>query len=440
MMANDPIRVLLSAPGQAAMNDLYRAFLADTGRVTVSALAPTPEILESCTQQQSVEVAVVDAELLAERGETGLVQFLTARLGGAVAIVILPQGMAGLSGRLMALDRVREVLVKPVNAAHLIDRCYQVGISERAARAAMAPATVYASSALAQISGAARAAAVAGTRIFAVGGGKGGPGKTTVAVNLAYRLNQVGIRTLLMGFDTPDAVGVQLGLPMVPNSLNWYRRPTREGFAASLQKKDGLDVCLSPNDKVEAMRIATRRPNDDGSIAGLIEAARAHHPPYAAIVMDLPPTESEWSIQPLLRANTVLLVCEPDWASQVNLIASVRLLTGTLDPRYQVPREAIHAVLNRVAAEDTLTPARMQAAIRDQLDGWAPPFVAVIPADSGVRACQVDFIAPVTRRQAFAEGIDQIIDFFYREALGMPAHKAAGSKGRSLFGIKVKVV
>jgi MinD-like ATPase involved in chromosome partitioning or flagellar assembly len=422
------------------MNELYRAFLGDGGRVTVAALAPTPEILESSLLQQPVEVAVVDAELLAERGEEGLVQFLSTRLGSSVAVTLLPQGMSGLHGRLAALDRVHEVLVKPVNGAHLIDRCYQVGVSQRAAQQAHAPATAYATSSLAHTTGAGRATAMTGTRVFAVGGGKGGPGKTTIAVNLAYRLQQVGIRTLLMGFDVPDAVGVQLGLPASPNALNWFRRPTREGFAASLQTKDGLDVILSPNDKLEASRVGARKPNADGAIAGLIEAARDHHPPYAAIVMDLPPTESEWSVQPLLRANTVLLVCEPDWASQVNLIATVRLLTGVLDPRYQVPREAIHAVLNRVYDEDTMTPGRMQAAIREQLDGWAPPFVAVILADPGVRACQCDFVVPVTRRQEFAAGIDRVVDFFYREALGAPAGKAAGGKVRSLFGgIKIRL-
>jgi MinD-like ATPase involved in chromosome partitioning or flagellar assembly len=435
----DPIRVLLSAPGQAAMNELYRAFLADGSRVAVAALAPTPEILETSLSQQPVEVAVVDAELLAERGEHGLVQFLTSRLGSAVAVVLLPQGMSGLHGRLIGLDRVHEVLVKPAGSAHLIDRCYQLGVSQRASQQAMSPATTYATSSLAQATGAARATALTGTRVFAVGGGKGGPGKTTIAVNLAYRLNQVGVRTLLMGFDVPDASGVQLGLSMSPNALNWFRRPTREGFTASLQNKDGLDVILSPNDKLEASRVGARKPGDDGSIVGLIEAARDHHPPYAAIVMDLPPTESEWSVQPLLRANTVLLVCEPDWASQVNLIASVRLLTGVLDPRYQVPRDAIHAVLNRVEEEDTMTPNRMQAAIREQLDGWAPPFVAVIPADPGVRACQNDFVVPVTRRQEFAQGIDQVVDFFYREALGAPAGRATGGRVKSLFGgIKVR--
>lgn len=437
MSAQQPIRVLLSAPGQQALNAVYGQFILDK-RLLVTGLATSPQMLEQALLQEP-EVAVIDVELLAEYGESGILNFLASKLGNSVAIVLLPQPLGRLSGAISQLDRVREVLVKPVGVAQVIDRCYQVGISERAAREAMAPATVHAASALSRTTGAARVA-FAGTRVFAIGGGKGGSGKTTVAVNLAYRLSQVGIRTLLMGFDIPDAVGIQLGLPMSPNSLNWFRRPTREGFAASLQHKDGLlDVCLSPNDKIEAARIAQKAPDQEGSIAHLVEAARDHHPPYAAIVMDLPPTESEWSIQPLLRANTVILVCEPDLASAVNLVSTIRLLTGVFDPRYRVPRDAIYAVLNRVEKEDVMTPRRMQEAVREQLDGWAPPFIAIIPADPGVRACQIDFIPPVTRRQEFTAGVDQIVDFFYGDVLGKPAAKAAGERSRGFLGIKIRV-
>jgi MinD-like ATPase involved in chromosome partitioning or flagellar assembly len=434
-----PISVGLSAPGQQALNQVYGQFLADR-RVSVASLATTREMLAQMLAQEPPEVTVIDADLLVDLGERGMMEFLASRLGGTVAIVLLPQMLAGLMGAIQAVPNVAEVIIKPVPTAQVIDRCYQAGLSRRAMRSAMA-ATSYASSALAQATGAARAVAMTGTRIFAIGGGKGGAGKTTVAVNLAYRLNQVGIRTLLMGFDIPDAVGVQLGLPMAPNSLNWFRRPTREGFAASLQNKDGLDVCLSPNDKIEAARIAARPADQEGSIARLVEAARDHHPPYAAIVMDLPPTESEWSVQPLLRANTVILVCEPDLSSQVNVISSVQLLTGLFDKRYRVPREAIFAVLNRVTPEDVMTPQRMRDAISPHLDGWAPPFVATIPADPGVRACQIDFVPPVTRRQEFAAGIDQIVDFFYRDLLQKPAAQAVGArrKGIGFLGVKVTV-
>mgnify|MGYP001120896213 CR=1 FL=1 len=437
-MSSQPIQVLLSAPGQQALNAIYSQFISDR-RLLVVALATTPQMLEMSLLQTPPEVAVVDAELLVDQGERGIVEFLSSRLGQAVAIVLLPRQLERLAGPISHLDRVREVMVKPVSVAQVIDRCYQVGLSERVAREAMAPATAYTASALAQTTGAARAIAMAGTRVFAIGGGKGGPGKTTVAVNLAYRLTQVGIRTLLMGFDVPDAVGVQLGLPMAPNSLNWFRRPSREGFAASLQHKDGLDVCLSPNDKVEAARIATRGFDQEGSIARLVEAARDHHPPYAAIVMDLPPTESEWSVQPLLRANTVILVCEPDLGSAVNLVFTIRLLTGVFDDKHKVPRDAIFAVMNRVTPQDVITPDRMQSAVKEQLDGWAPPFIAVIPADPGVRACQVDFVVPVTRRQEFAAGIDQIVDFFYGDTLGKPASKAAGAREKGFLGIKVRL-
>lgn len=257
-----------------------------------------------------------------------------------------------MRGALRDIHTVREVLTKPVNYGELITRVYQVGISERAATAAVSPAQAYMASAPAGRGG----TAVAGMKVFAFSASQGGTGKTTTAINFAYRLNQVGIRTCLMGFDVPDDVGAILNLPRAPNSLNFFRRPGRNGFAASVQEtKYGMDVVLSPNDHVEAARISQRKPDEEGSIARLVEAARDHHPPYAAIVMDLPPTETEWSIQPMMRANTVVLVVQPSVPDEVKLIETMRLLTGVLDPRYRVPQNAIYAVLNGVTDDDNIT-------------------------------------------------------------------------------------
>lgn len=437
----EKIRVFLSAPGQEALTALYGVALQDP-RFSVVGLAPTAELLEAQLPVAAAEVAVVDAELLVPRGEKGLMQFLAEKHGGAALIVLIPPGMEPLRAALLNLDRVREVLTKPVNPSELLNRAWQVGQSERALQAQVAPATSLQPATTAT-------AAATGTHVFAVTASKGGPGKTTVAVNVAYRLAQHGVRTLVVGFDTPDAVGIQLGLPRSPNMGAWFRSPSREALRSAIQQKDGiLDVLLSPNDAVEAARIATedliaraaaiaeelgegippRRLVEEamrralteareGSIARLVDEIRVLNPPYAAVVMDLPPTQSEWNIQPLMRATAVILVAEPSLADQVNAIETLNILTGVLDPRYRVPREAIYIVLNRITDRDPLTPAAFQDGIASKL-GWAPPVIARIPHDPDVRRAQLNFQVPVTTVDDFREGIDQIVAFFFPHLSG----------------------
>jgi cellulose biosynthesis protein BcsQ len=421
---------------------MYPAFLADPGRVYVATMATTVSLLEDNLRQQGLEVAVLDADLLIERGERGLLDFLNTRLGEAVAVVLISPQQENMRGALRDIHTVREVLTKPVNYGELINRVYQIGISQRAATAAVSPAQAYMASAPAGPFDKLRAGrggtAVAGMKVFAFSASKGGTGKTTTAVNFAYRLNQVGIRTCLIGFDVPDDVGAILNLPRTPNSLNFFRRPGRSGFAASVQEtKYGMDVVLSPNDHVEAARISQRKPGEEGSIARLVEAARDHHPPYAAIVMDLPPTETEWSIQPMMRANTVILVVQPSVPDEVKLIETMRLLTGVLDPRYRVPQNAIYAVLNGVTDDDNITARLLQEAVAKYLNGTAPPVITTIPFQSRVRPLQNRGVLPVTTLDDYSRAIDHIVDFFYKDVLGQSASAAAGRK-RNLLPVKLK--
>ena len=217
------------------------------------------------------------------------------------------------------------------------------------------------------------------------------------------------------------------------------RRPGLDGCTARIQRKEGLEGVLSPNDQVEAARIEGRRPDEDGSIVKLVEAARNHHPPYGAIVMDLPPTETEWSIQPFLRANTVILVVQPSIPDEIKLIDTVRLLTGVLDERYRVPKEAIYAVMNGVTDDDNITPQAVQETVAGHLDGYAPPVIGVIPWHSQVRPLQNKGVLPVTRIDEFTVGIDRMVDFFYKDVLGQEAKARRKSKGVwGLGGLKVR--
>ncbi|CAG0992264.1 hypothetical protein PLCT2_02537 [Planctomycetaceae bacterium] len=475
-----PISVILSANGQAEFGTLYHQFVMyqpnpssdkDFERVGVSVIGfgPTRANLETSIQSEA-EVALIDAELFPDDRE--LLAFLNAQLQDKVALVIVATQRRYLVPTIRQVASVRQVSLKgELRDTGLIHAIVQIGLSERAVRLVSTPASVLYDHIARLASPVERVNALAGTRVFAIAGSKGGPGKSTIALNFAARLSQRGLKTLLISFDTPCGVWAQLGLPISPNALNWFRRPGREGFEASrVTTKFGLDVILSPNDTAEAAAIATsdlierlqriatdraraqpdlpvaaivsqaadeaQREAAPGKIAALIDAARDYHPPYAAIVCDLPPTlGTEWSIQPLLRASLVLCVIEPSRADAMNLLNAVRILTGTLDPRYRVPRDAIMAVLNRVTDEDELNATRIMEMIRPHLGGWAPPFIATIPHDPLVRQHQVNFVLPIDKRDAFRTGIDTIVDTFYGDAL---AGRANGS-GKVRFGIKITV-
>ncbi len=452
MTGNDKIRIFISAPGQEALAALYGAALQDP-RFSVVGLSPTAELLQAQLPTATAEVAVVDAELLIDAGEKGLKEFLTKKHGGAALVVLTPPGMENMRAALLNMDRVREVLTKPVNPGELLNRLYQVGQSERAMLAQVAPAQGMKRH---LPLGDNRMAGPVGTQVFAVTASKGGPGKTTVAVNLAYRLAQHGVRAILIGFDTPDATGIQLGLPRSPNMSAYFRNPSRQTLQNAIQQKDGaLDVLLSPNDPVIAARIAAgdlitragdiatsrtdkqlppRRLVEDalsqaltqaqaGDIARLVDEVRLLAPPYAAIVMDLPPTQTEWNIQPLMRATSVIVVAEPSLSDQVNAIDNLNILTGVLDPRYRIPKEAIYFVLNRVTDRDPLTPNAFREGVESKL-GWAPPVIARIGHDPEVRRSQLNFTPPVVRVDAFREGVDQMVAFFFPSLSGVKPAKS----------------
>ena len=181
-MTNNAVRVIISAATQDEMNEMYSTFLGDQGgRITVASMAPTLPILEDVLQRVRAEVAVVDLELMAGRPEGDITTFLETRLGEAVGIVLIPLGMEALRGTLTSLSRVRQVLTKPVAYAELIHVVHQVGVSDRAATYAVAPAQSYV-----RVTDS-PAQAVAGQRVFAVCASKGGTGKTTVALHFAYQ-------------------------------------------------------------------------------------------------------------------------------------------------------------------------------------------------------------------------------------------------------------
>jgi cellulose biosynthesis protein BcsQ len=409
--AAPPAAVLLSAIGQEEMNSAYTVFLSETSKVRIVSMATDVETLKRNLISVPCEVAVIDAELLTGLGADEMLNFLSTGLGQAVAVVLLPPALGHLTGKLRELGSVRDAFVKPVNHSALVQRIYEIAITERAGRQSISAADVAVHSGRSTFG-------VAGLRTFAFYSDKGGGGKTTLAINFWYRLNQSGIRALLMGFDVPDDLGPRLGLEREPNSSYFYLRPGREAFKAALQQKDGFDVLLSPNDHEVADEVEQKRLAGQDLIPLLIDTAREHNPPYAAIVMDLPPVQSIWSTLPLVKANTIVLVMQPDKCDVVKLIYSMRLFAGRFADRYRIDKSTVFGVLNMRTDEDNITARDIQESAAPHLDGWTIPIIATVPFDAQVRPLQNRGVLPVARLDGFAAGIDDMVNFFYSEVIG----------------------
>ncbi|MBN1933864.1 MAG: AAA family ATPase [Anaerolineae bacterium] len=336
--------ILGAATLDTILQKMYPIFSADSGRFRVASIASTWPDLQRNVQSMSADVVLVEGDIATTPQE--LAQFLAAIPG--VALVVLPAAWAQAEGAIRAVNKVRDVFIGPhVNYGEIAHKVYSAAVTERSLRQSAAPMA-------AMGRGGISTTHVVGLKVFAFYASKGGTGKTTLAANFAYELNRQGVRTLLMGFDTPDDVGVQLGLKKSPNSMNYYRRPGPEGFQASIQRKDELDVILSPNDFVLSGQVAQNQ--QPGNIQGLIQTAWTAN--YGAIVLDLPPTEEGWAITPLLMANTLILVALPSFTDQVKTVQTVQLLTQTLSGQHRIPKENMFIVLNTPETKFLTNPAR----------------------------------------------------------------------------------
>jgi MinD-like ATPase involved in chromosome partitioning or flagellar assembly len=220
--------------------------------------------------------------------------------------------------------------------------------------------------------------------------------------------------------------------------MNYYRRPGPEGFQASIQKKDDLEVLLSPNDFVLSSQVA--QSQHPGTIQSLIQTAWTSG--YGAIVMDLPPTEEAWAIAPLLLANTLILVALPGYTDQVKTVQTIKLLTETLAGQHRIPKENIFIVLNQFNREtDNLLPDAFHQGAASFLEGWFPPVLTTIPFSPRVRPLQNEGKMPIVFDDAFGGGVRSLISAFYPNLSGGAANavKQAAGKGLSLFGLKLKV-
>ncbi len=234
-----------------------------------------------------------------------------------------------------------------------------------------------------------------------------------MAESLAYELNvRMNVRSLLMSFDLPPSAVPHLKMRYVPNAMEYFARPG-DGFGASIQTREGLDVLLSPENSVDYQKAAeystpTRLKPD--SIYSLVMASWTRN--YAAVLLDLPAGEQPWSLQGIAAANTAVIVSRCTLADMAAARHTLILLLERLVGEHRIPREAIYLVLNQVTERSPIS----LRGFHDELVGsygWAPPVAAVIPYNPAISQAQDEQIPAVTRVEDLAKGVRSLADFLF---------------------------
>jgi flagellar biosynthesis protein FlhG len=179
-------------------------------------------------------------------------------------------------------------------------------------------------------------AAAAPVRVIAVAGGKGGSGKTSIAVNLAWSLAEQGQRTLLLDADLGMAnVDVLLGLEPRHTLLEVinHQLPLEEiihNVTANLM------VIPAASGVSQLTRLGARE------CAGLVHAFSDLKQPLDALVIDTATGLSD-CVASFCRASTeVLVVVTNEPAGMRDSVAQIRMLSTD----YGIAR--FHVLTNRV--------------------------------------------------------------------------------------------
>lgn len=217
--------------------------------------------------------------------------------------------------------------------------------------------------------------------MVALGGGKGGVGKSTVAVNLALSASADGLRTLLLDFD--------LGLGDVPLILGV---DARSDLSAFLEKGRPITDCViegpSGLDYLALEQGDGTSVRDAGPITRRILTALAQlADPYDLVVVDCPSGIDAMTLELGMRARRMLVVTNPEPVAMTDAYGFVKALDAEAAERgvdLPTPELFINSCADRGealrTAEHLSRVAQRFLSRGPRLAGWLPRSRAVARA------------------------------------------------------------
>ena len=169
-------------------------------------------------------------------------------------MIVLPPSQAGFKGAIQSMEAVVSgVYLAPVSWTDIAGLAFSAGITAQAKLSSVSPASRFGAasdfgaSALNSVS-----PLVTGTKRIAVLSQAGGAGASTIAENLGYELaTRLSVKALLFSLGMPPAASAHFKLRYVPNLTEFFERPGKPALQAAIQRVEGLDILLAPEDSVE---------------------------------------------------------------------------------------------------------------------------------------------------------------------------------------------
>lgn len=153
--------------------------------------------------------------------------------------------------------------------------------------------------------------------VIAVGSGKGGVGKSTVAASLAFALHRSGAKVGLMDADVYG--------PSVPHLLGITQRPTAIGKRLQPIEQDGLRVIsmgmMAPKDEA----VIWRGPMLHGAVTQMLRDTDWGELDY--VVIDMPPGTGDvaLTLSQLLPLTGAVVVCTPQDVALLDAVKAVAM-------------------------------------------------------------------------------------------------------------------
>lgn len=222
-------------------------------------------------------------------------------------------------------------------------------------------------------------------KIIAVANRKGGVGKTTVSLNLAYALSEQGYRTLLVDFDSQANLSKGLGITEPAKDENTICQPMWADMRdleppeknSYIKHRGKLDF-ISCNETLSVLELemvgAMRR---EYILSNILDELR---PDYDFILIDCGPSLGVLTVNALMAADSVLIVSTPESDSNEGtklLVKSIQLVRK----KYRHMIEVDGILMNMVVDRMILTREMMEETKRDFGEA-VKVFETVIPRTS----------------------------------------------------------